>query len=341
MPTLNDVARQAGVSTSTASRAFREGESITPEMQERVFRAARELGYTPNFLARSLKSNKSNFIGLDICDIDNPFYTTIIKAMEEELNKKGYQLILSYSNGDYRQERKNLELFASTQAMGIAFMPISSKNRDVVEMLNKKGVAMIQLFNRTYDFVDTISVRDDCGAYQATKYLLENGHRKILLFNVFTPYSSDRADGYRRAMEEAKIACNEEYIVLVEKPEGGLSEYIKEAIERLKPTAIIAGVYSIGKNVIRACRQLQLKIPKDISLITVDDVEWPELLDITAVSHPIEYVGLSIVRMMEDRISGRILSNQPVLTTVEPELKIRGSVKKCGSVPEKRVGKPE
>lgn len=328
MSTLNDVALRAGVSTSTASRAFREGASIKPEMQERVLKAAKELGYTPNLLARSLKSNKSNFIGLDICDIDNPFYTTIIKAMEEELKKKGYQLILSYSNGDYKVERKNLELFASTQAMGIAFMPVSSKNRNIVETLHQKGVAVIQLFNRTYDFVDTISVRDDCGAYRATKYLIENGHRRILLFNVCTPYSSDRADGYRRAMEEAGLPCPEDYIVLVEKPGEVLNEQFQELITRLKPTAIIAGVYSIGKNVIRACQRLHLKIPRDISMITVDDVEWPELLDITAVSPPIDYVGLSIVRMMEDHISGKLVSNQPVITTVEPELKIRGSVRK-------------
>lgn len=120
MVTLNDIAQKAGVSTSTASRAFQDNASITPEMRERVFEAAKQLGYTPNLLARSLKSNKSNLIGLDICDIANPFYSVIIKAMEDSLKKLGYQLVLSYSNGDYRVERKNLELFMGMQAMGSA-----------------------------------------------------------------------------------------------------------------------------------------------------------------------------------------------------------------------------
>ena len=328
MPTLNDIAQRAGVSTSTASRAFREGESITPEMKEKVMKAARELGYTPNFLARSLKSNKSNFIGLDVCDIENPFYSMIIKAMEEELKKNGYQLILSYSNGDYREERKNLELFAGACAVGIAFMPNSSKNHDIVKQLSKKGIAMIQLFNKVYDFVDTISVLDDRGAYYATKHMLKYGHRKILFLNVVTPFSNDRADGYRKAMEEAGVAYEECYIAKIDTVNKSQCEYIQELISELKPTAVIAGVYSIGKNTVRACQKLHLKIPRDISLITFDDVEWPELLDITAVSQPIEYVGLSIVRMLKDRIDGKIYSSQPVITTVEPKLQIRGSVRK-------------
>ncbi len=326
MATLNDIAQKAGVSTSTASRAFRNNASITPEMRDRVLRAARELGYTPNLLARSLKSNKSNLIGLDICNIDNPFYSTIIKSMEEELKKLGYQIVLSYSNGDYREERKNLELFAGTQAMGIVFMPNSARNKELVRMLSKRGVAIIQLFNQVYDFVDTISVMDDRGAYQATKHLIENGHKKILMLSVATPYSADRADGYRKAMAEAGIPVRDEYIIQADKMNVDNSDAIQALISQLKPTAVIAGVYSLGKNVVRACRKLNLRIPKDISVITFDDVEWPELLEITAVAQPVEYVGLSAVRMLLDRINGKIDSKQPVVTAVEPEMQIRKSV---------------
>ena len=131
MVTLNDIAKKAGVSTSTASRAFQENASISQQMRDRVYQAAKELNYTPNLLARGLKSNRSHLIGLDICDIENPFYSLIIKAMEDELKKLGYQLVLSYSNGDCREERKNLELFMGMQAMGVVFMPTSSKNRNI------------------------------------------------------------------------------------------------------------------------------------------------------------------------------------------------------------------
>ena len=168
MVTLNDIAKKAGVSTSTASRAFQENASISQQMRDRVYQAAKELNYTPNLLARGLKSNRSHLIGLDICDIENPFYSLIIKAMEDELKKLGYQLVLSYSNGDCREERKNLELFMGMQAMGVVFMPTSSKNRNLVSLMTKRGMAMLQLFNKVYDFVDTISIMDDRGTQRAT-----------------------------------------------------------------------------------------------------------------------------------------------------------------------------
>ncbi len=325
MVTLNDIAQKAGVSTSTASRAFQDNASITPEMRERVFEAAKQLGYTPNLLARSLKSNKSNLIGLDICDISNPFYSVIIKAMEDSLKKLGYQLVLSYSNGDYRVERKNLELFMGMQAMGVVFMPTSPKNKSLVSLLNKRNVAVLQLFNRVYDDVDTISILDDRGVYQATEHLIRYGHRRILLLNVSTPYSADRADGYRQAMTDNGIPIDEALIVTINQGDPVLDK-VQHCIDVLKPTAIISGVYSLGKNVVRVCRKKNLQIPKDISLITVDDVEWPELLDITAVAQPIEYVGISAVRILMDRIKGNITTRQPVITSVEPEMKIRKSV---------------
>lgn len=326
MVTLNDIAQKAGVSTSTASRAFQENASITQEMKERVYKAAKELGYTPNLLARSLKSNKSNIIGLDICDIENPFYSNIIKVMEESLKKVGYQLVLSYSNGDYREERKNLELFMGMQAMGVVFMPISAKNKNLVSLLAKRGVALLQLFNRAYDNVDTISVMDDRGVYHATQHLIDHGHRRVLLLNVTTPYSADRAAGYRKAMLENGLTVDESLIVTIN-DEPSLCDKIQELIDTLKPTAIIAGVYNLGKNVMRACRKKNLQIPKDISVITVDDVEWPELLDITAVAQPVEYMGILAVRMLMDRIDGNIDSKQPVITFVEPEMQFRKSVK--------------
>lgn len=326
MPTLNDVAKRAGVSTSSASRAFRDGASISPKLRKKVLNAAKELGYTSNLLARSLKNSKSNLIGLDICELENPFYSFIIKGMEKELKNNGYQLILSYSNGDYEMERKNLELFAGSQTMGIAFIPGTMENRDLVEQLSAKGISMIQLFNHVYDFVDTVAIKDDSGAYQATKYLLEKGHRRILLLNPVTSFSSDRAEGYRKAMHEAGVDVDENLIALFQTTHE--SQYtIQQLIEQQKPTAVIAGVYNLGINVVRACRQLNLKIHKDISLITFDDVEWPELMDITSVCQPMEYIGQSAARILLDRINGRIDSNHPVLTIVEPKLNIRNSVR--------------
>lgn len=327
MATIKDVALQAGVSTSTAARAFQDGASITPKKREAVLRAAKQLGYTPNLLARSLKSNKSNIIGIDICNVDNPFYNTIIKVVEEEFKKLGYHLLLTYSNGDIQEERKNLELFAGTRAEGILMMPTSQENKDMIQSLMQKNISFVQLFGTSYPFMDSVTVLDDQGAYYAVEHLLEYGHRDILLLNVSTPFNNDRADGYRRAFEERGLPYNPDHIVTLG---GGLEdrEEIESLIQERRPTAILAGTYMIGKNTIHVCQKLQLRIPEDISLVTFDDVEWPELLGVTAVAQPIQYIGLTAVRMILDRIDGKNPDQRPIVTRVEPHLVVRNSVRR-------------
>ncbi len=325
MPTLKDIAEHAGVSISSASRAFREDASISPKVRARVHQVAREMGYTPNLLARSLKSNRSNIIGVDICNIENPFYTLIVKDMENELKKYGYQIVLSYSNGDPKEERKNLELFMGMQAMGVVFIPTTRKNHDTVRLLKKRGVKLVQLFNRVYDNVDTISVLDDQGAYLATDHLLENGHRKIVLLNVETPYSANRADGYIKAFADRGIHCDERFII----PNDKIGLYdLPKVIKELEPTAVIAGAYGLGKYFISICQEMGYSVPDDLSFIVFDDVEWPKLMNISAISQPMDYLGLTAARMLLDRINGNIDDSQPVSNTVEPKLNIRGSVRR-------------
>ena len=327
MITVKDVALRAGVSTSTVTRAFRDDASISPAKRQAVLQAADQLGYMPNLLARGLKSNKSNIIGIDICNVENPFYNTIIKVVTEEFKKRGYHLLLTYSNGDVQEECRNLALFAGTRAEGVILMPTSQKNANVIQNYMKKGISFVQLFNTTYSFMDTVTVLDDQGAYYATLHLLDHGHRNILLFNVNTPFNNDRADGYRRAFQQYQLPYNENNIVTL----GGTSTDqadIERYIQLQKPTAILAGTYTIGKNTVHACQNLNLQIPEDVSLITFDDVEWPELLHVTAVAQPIQYIGLTAVRIILDRIDGKNTNPQPVITSMEPELILRRSVKR-------------
>ncbi len=104
MATSREVAELAGVSVSSVSRAFRDDVYISREVRERILAAAEKLGYTPNLMARSLKSQKSRIIGLVISDIDNPFYSIITRIIESELKRLGYRLLLSYSNENAEQE---------------------------------------------------------------------------------------------------------------------------------------------------------------------------------------------------------------------------------------------
>jgi DNA-binding LacI/PurR family transcriptional regulator len=323
--TGRDVAKLAGVSISSVSRAFREDTYISKNVKERIFKAAEELGYTPNLMARSLKNQKSHIIGLIISDIDNPFYSIITRIIESELKRVGYRLLLSYSNENAEQEAEDLNLLSSSLVDGIIFTPASTKNQPLVNQLMKQKIALVQMFRQGFSDLDSVLVDDRRGAYLATKHLLQNGHKDILLLSVESQISPNRAEGYRQAMEEEGITVNERLIMHLPF-QMDLRMTIYNKIMESKPTALIAGTNTIGMDFIKVCKENKLSIPNDISLIMFDDIAWAGLLDITTISQPIDQLGLAACRTILDRID-KNKQGEPIITTLEPFLISRNSVK--------------
>ncbi len=245
MATSREVAELAGVSPASVSRAFREDAYISRETRERIFAAAEKLGYTPNLMARSLKSQKSNTIGLVISDIDNPFYSIITRIIEAELKRLGYRLLLSYSNENSEQELEDLSLLASSRVDGIIFTPTNDKNASFIKNLKKQNIALVQMYRTGYKNIDSVVMDDELGAYYATKHLLQNGHTDILLLSVESPISPSRANGYRKAMLEADQIVNEDYVLHLPF-QTDLKNIIKNKLNSTKPTAVIAGTNTIG-----------------------------------------------------------------------------------------------
>jgi DNA-binding LacI/PurR family transcriptional regulator len=325
MSTSKDVAKLAGVSVSAVSRAFRDDTYISKEKKERIMAAAEKLGYTPNLLARGLKSHRSKLIGLLHSDVDNPFLSTMTRVIEQELRRRGYRLIISHSNEDGSLEADNLSVFSGNRVDGIIFTPISEKNKQLVQQLHKRGVFMMQMYRTMYSYLDSVVVDDVEGAYLATKHLLAHGHRKILLFNVFNPYGPDRLQGYLKAYQELGIPVSEDYVVSL--PYGKDTIVIAESFERLAPTAVIAGTNPIGKEMFMYAKERGLRVPEDFSLIVFDDVHWTPMLDITAIQQPLEYLSLSACRAIIDRIEGNMDNTDSINLSIRPTLIERKSVK--------------
>ncbi|MBO9604464.1 MAG: LacI family DNA-binding transcriptional regulator [Paenibacillaceae bacterium] len=325
MANSRDVAKLAGVSISSVSRAFREDTYISKEVKQRILSAADELGYTPNLLARSLKNQKSHIIGLIISDIDNPFYSIMTRIIEAELKRSGYRILLSYSNENSEREAEDLSLLSSSRVDGILFTPTSVKNRSLVNQLKKQNIALVQMYRRGYTDLDSILVDDQRGAYLATKHLLQNGHRDILLLSVESSISPNRAEGYRQAMREENIPI-QDHLIMHLPFQTDLRMTIYNKIKETQPSALIAGTNTIGMDFIKVCKEHKLSIPDDISLIMFDDVAWAGLLDITTISQPIDYLGLSACRAIIDRIE-KNKSGEPIVSVLEPFLIARNSVK--------------
>lgn len=336
MVTSKDVAKLAKVSVSTVSRAFREDVYISEEKKKRVMEAALKLGYTPNLMARSLKNQKSGVIGLILTDSDNMFYSIVSRVIEADLKRLGYRLLITYNNENPEQESENLNLLSGSRVDGIIFMPKSIKNQPIIDQLRKQNTSLVQIFRLAYPDLDSVLVDDKKGAYLATKHLLQHGHRNILLLSVDNKvyqdirspeiqYSDPRTEGYTKAFSEENLPVNDSNLVYVGRNMNS-RDLIIQRIKETRPTAIIAGTNVIARDAVKACKELGLSIPADISMVMFDDVDWASLLDITTVSQPINEIGHIACQNIIDQIN-RDHSSPPSQTSIEPILISRNSVR--------------
>lgn len=330
MITSQDVAKLAKVSQATVSRAFREDVYINPETKKKVMAAAKTLGYFPNYNARSLKNKKSGIIGLVLADADNMFYSALTKSIERYVSARGYRLFLAYTNEDPAKEREYLESFISSQVEGLLCMPVSLENQDLYDIMKANQISVLQVIRKLYSDFDTVTVNDEMGAYIATKYMLERGHRNILMteygFNEKVPV---KTAGYRRAYEEMGIPFKQNLIL--DLPFGiDVTGLVAGAIAENNATAIISSNQLITLATLRATKRQKLHIPEDISLIAYDDSDWLEFLDITAITHPMEEIGKNMAKVLFESIEAKstgITDEEAKFVEVKPYLLLRNSIK--------------
>ena len=327
MVTSQDVARLANVSQATVSRAFREDVYINPETKKKVLKAAEELGYYPNYSARSLKNQKSGIIGLMLSDADNMFYTKLTKSMEKYMKLRGYRLMLTYNDEDPDKERECLESLISSRVDGVFCIPVSERNRDLYDVMRKNGIHVVQVIRKMYDDLNTVVINDEMGGYLATSYLLDRGHRNILIteygFNEKMPV---KTAGYMRAFQERGLSS--EYAHILDLPFGvDTSALIAGAIVSNNATAIITSNSPMTISALKACKNQGLEIPRDISFIAYDDSPWLDLLNITAMTHPMEDIGKSMADMLYKMLDDSAAPPRPVSLEVKPYLLLRNSIR--------------
>ncbi|MDR1703461.1 MAG: LacI family transcriptional regulator [Clostridiales bacterium] len=323
MVKIHDVAKKAGVSVSTVSRAFRQDVSINEETRQQILTIARESGYAPNLLARGLKSSTTKTVGV-IGSIDTPFYVDIIKGIETELLKLGYHMLIGLSVTTPDIERYYLEYMAGSQVAGIILMPFADENAAYIKQLYKRNVKIIQVFRYPYDFLDSVVVDDEQGAYLAASELLGRGHTRILLADVPVSFAYQRSAGYRKAFRERGVEPNPDLIVPFKSPDLDL---LHALMQKLRPTAVITGVHDHGKMVVRYAQKHHLDIPKDLSVIMFDNVEWMEMMRMDAIAQPVDYIGVTASRLLADRIADADYITQPVSLVLQPRLIKRGSIR--------------
>ncbi len=331
---IKELAALLNISPTTVSRVLN-GKAdtfrISPATTRKVLDAAREFNYHPNRIARGLRLEKTETIGLIVPDIANPFFAHVAKTIEFEARSNGYSIILCDSLDDIKTESELLALLTGRKVDGIIIAPVGTGSSHISEFLKRDIPAVV--IDRYLPGLSIPSVTTDnyTGAFMATGHLLENGHRKIACIQGIQGISvnTDRVSGYMDALKNHKPPVDHPIIAGADFGEkNGYDQTVMLLHRNDRPTAILALSNLISLGVMRALSEAGLKIPDDISLISFDDQPYSAFLasPMTTVEQMKEEIAREAVQILLENIkSGRSASN--VNKRILPRLIIRNSVK--------------
>ncbi|HCG6641337.1 substrate-binding domain-containing protein [Vibrio parahaemolyticus] len=332
MATMKDIAKLAGVSTSTVSHVINKTRFVSEEISERVNNAAKELNYyAPSALARSLKVNRTKTIGMLVTTSTNPFFGEVVKGVERSCYHKGYSLILCNTEGDNERMRQSINTLLQKRVDGLILMcsSLEGERIDVFERYPDIPVVVMDwgpmLF--TSDKIQDNSLR---GGYLAAKYLIDCGHTEIgcITGPLIKHQAQMRYEGYKRAMNEAGLEFNANWIIESDfECEGGYQAFKKMAERGTLPSSIFVSNDMMAMGVINAANELGIKVPDDLSIIGYDDIHIAKFMSpaLTTIHQPKYRLGQAAVETLVRRLDDK--SNEAQVVQLEPTLVIRNSVK--------------
>ena len=327
-PTIHDVAKRAGVSLSTVSRVINGHPSVSPQTRGRVEAAIRDLQYEKTKTEQVRPARKMKAVGLIVPDILNPFFACLIKGIEHVSRIHNYSLILCDSENNAAIEQQHLNALADRAVDGIIIIP--SSETVSVDRLVRNNVPFVFL-DRFLEIKGANYVISDNeeGAFQAVKYLLKLGHRRIV--NLTGPQylstEKERFKGYQRALLEEGIEQNEEFIIC---GNYELEDAYHEVAALLKKhvtfTAIFATNDIMAFGAKQALEEQGFNVPDDVSLVGYDDIRFSLTLSLTSVAQPTHEMGRNAMVLLIDLIKGRIQTPQHIV--LRPSMVIRSSCKR-------------
>lgn len=296
-PTMDDVARAAGVSKATISRVLSGVEGgCSPATAAHVRETAEQLGYVINSVAASLRNRRTRTVGLVIADISNPFFGAITSGVETSLADAGYSVILANTGNVAERERSLVQLLVEKQVDGIILAPSGSSGDHVLSAV-RQGAPVVLVDSSIPDLaVDCIGIDNRQSGIEGTDHLIACGHRRIAI--VTGPLTADfdrqRLDGYKAALAKAGITPDERYIL----SEDLLTPGGEHAVARLleledRPTGLFVLNNMMTLGVLMGLQKAGLRIPDDISVVAFDDQEWYSVTapSITAIANPAHEMG--------------------------------------------------
>ncbi len=329
MATMKDVADRARVSVSTISHVLNNTRKVSQDTRERVLAAVEELGYQQNLLARSLKTRRTFAIGLLISDIQNPFFTSVIRGVEDAALSGGYHLFLCNTDEDPGREAAYIRELVKKRVDGLILASAASRHNHAGQL--RLGSVPFVFMDREIEGIEADAVRVDnrLGMKLIAEHLVSLGHEQIGMISGPLEKSSgyERYQGQKAALTEMQITLDDS---LVRFGAFRLLSGQQAATELLRlptpPTALVIANNQMTLGALLAIRELGLRVPQDVSVVGFDDMEWAPLANppLTTLAQPTYEMGVRAVQMLLERIEGNAEERAKRLF-MEPRLVIRDS----------------
>ena len=332
MATIYDIAKRAGVSVATVSRVLNGVDHpVKEETRKKIIDAAGELGYRPNKIAKSLAHRRTYTVALLIPSITNNFYTEIAEVIEEKLGKRGYSTYLCNTQRMIEREMQYVDDLIARKVDGVIFSPTRVKPEDNLvnarnlEELIKNGIAVVA-FGSHFTNVNQVYINTYEGALEATRYLLELGHRRIgFIDGLEAGTRKSRRRGYINGLKMAGIQIDEDLIVSGNLEMDGEYQCVRKLMQLADPpTAIIAVNNLMAIGALKGAKDMGISVPEELSIIGFDDSKLSEVVEppLTVVKQPLKEIGDVAVGLLMEQIEGE---GPPRMMELKTRLVIRSS----------------
>jgi LacI family transcriptional regulator len=330
---MRSVARSADVSVSTVSRVLTGSAPVRPAKRRRVLRAARQLAYRPNTLARGLRRGRSSTVALLVPDITNPFFAEIAKSVEDHCARRQYSLILCNTENDIDRERRYLELMAEHRVDGLILVP--ARDRSLLRTAWAAPGRHALLLDRGVDSArhDCVRTDNEMGMLLAVRHLVDLGHRRIgfIAGPARVSTADERLAGFRRAQRLMELDPDPAIV-----RRGGFSFdtglRVMRAFLRLPvpPTAVVASSDVMALGAVRAVYEAGGTVPATMSIVGFDGIAAARLVQppLTTVVQPMRELGERAVETLLARVNGR--RGGPVRVRLKPRLAVQQSTTRPG-----------
>ena len=333
--TISDIAKKAGVSSATVSRVLNDSGYVKQSTREKIEAAIKEMNFTPSAIARSLSKNETNTIGVIVPDITNSYFGEVIKGISEVAEANNLNIILFNTDNYLEKEVRALNVLKEQRIKGIIMTPGfgEENNKEYIETINNLNIPIVLVSaDLKFKELSGIFVDNVLGGFNATNLLISEGHTKIGIMTgiLSSEPAAERVVGYKKALKEANIEINDKYILDGQFSMEKAYELTKKLLDsKDNPTALITSSNRMTMGAIKALKENNKNIPKDLAIVAFDKVDLLDVLGIriTYIDECPMELGRNSMNLLCD-IFNDSDKNFKRKVIIVPKLIIKGSEKK-------------